>query len=67
MIAARAAAWDIEPPVPPPDYPAVSWYAPPGIAGRVEELRAAAHAAALEKDKALPAEAADRYNRQSCR
>jgi hypothetical protein len=61
MIAARAASWDREPPVPPPDYPAVSWYAPPELADQVDELRAAAAAAALQKANALPAEAAKRY------
>lgn len=61
MIAARAASWDMEPPEPPADHPAVSWYAPPRLADQVEELLAAACAAAVDKEKNLPAEAAERY------
>jgi hypothetical protein len=61
MIAARAASWDIAPPAPPADHPAVSWYAPPELADQVEELLAAACTAAADKEKNLPAEAAERY------
>jgi hypothetical protein len=61
MIAVRAAAWDIAPPVPLPDCKAVSWYAPPRLADQVDELLTAARETALEKWLGLPAEAAERY------